>query len=308
MTIAFITGVSGFAGQHLAKLLLSKDWEVSGLDIHPASALSSFYHADITDRVALEQALDIVRPDVVFHLAGVLKSEKPDRFYAVHVLGTTALLDAIANLGLQARTLIASSSAVYGAGLGRRPITENFMPRPITHYALSKLAQEMVASYYHTTFNLPILYARTFNLLGSGLSQEMSCSSFARQIAQAEIGNAPATIQTGDLSPQRDFVDVRDAVRAYMLLVEQGQAGQVYNVASGQTISIRQCLDFLRKQARIPIGTVLDPARIQKNDIPIQVGSAKFIKNEVNWEAKIPSEESLLDLLNDWRRKVNKNE
>ncbi len=304
MTTAFITGISGFVGQHLANLLLDKGWTVTGSDIQPASAISSFYHADITDRVALERALDIVRPDVVFHLAGVLKSENPSAFYAVQVLGTTALLDAIVNLGLKPRIFIASSSAVYGAGLGRRPITEKFKPRPATHYALSKLAQEMIASHYHTVFNLPIIYARTFNLLGPGLSQVMACSSFARQIALAEKEDSPTIIQTGNLSSQRDFVDVRDAVRAYMLLAKEGRVNQVYNVASGQTTSIRQCLDFLRKQAKITVEAVLDPTRIQKNDIPIQRGSAKILRAETGWETEISREKSLTDLLNDWRRKV----
>ncbi len=304
MTTAFITGVSGFVGSHLSRYLLDRGWHVSGQDLRPAPAISAFYQSDLQDRLTLRKALDETRPDVIFHLAGVLKSELAENFYTAHVLGTVVLLEAIVESGLRPKVLIASSSAIYGTGLGRRPITESFKLRPVTQYAASKVAQEVVALRYFTASNLPVMYVRAFNLLGPGLSPQMACSAFARQIALAERQGTPSTITTGDLSARRDFVDVRDAVRAYVLLAEKGQAGQAYNVASGRAVAIRECLDFLRKQARVPTEAVLDPARVQKNDVPIQIGSAKCLREQTGWEPEISTEQSLLDLLNDWRQRV----
>ncbi|GAB4503729.1 MAG: hypothetical protein Fur0043_07210 [Anaerolineales bacterium] len=233
-----------------------------------------------------------------------MKSDDLGSYYRTHVFGTIALLEALLKTGLRPRVVIFSSSAVYGSGRGRRPITEAFRPRPITHYAVSKLAQEFAAFRYHTAFGLPVLCVRTFNLLGPGLSPVMACSDFARQIAQAEKRGRPATISTGNLDARRDFVDVRDAVRAYALLAEKGRPGQVYNVASGRAVSIRECLDLLREQTRVPIETVVDPARVQQNDIPVQVGSAERLRRLTGWKPEISVEQSLVDLLEDWRQKV----
>ena len=304
MTTAFITGISGFVGSHLSRYLLDCGWHVSGQDLKPAPNISALYQSDLQDRPALQKALVETRPDVVFHLAGVLKSEHAEHFYTAHVLGTVALLETIARTGFRPKVLVASSSAVYGTGLGRRPITEGFKLRPVTQYAASKVAQEVVALRYFTAFDLPVICMRTFNLLGPGLSPDMACSAFARQIALAEKQGSPSTITTGDLSAMRDFVDVRDAVRAYVLLAEKGQAGQTYNVASGQPVAIRGCLDFLRKQARVPIEAVLDHSRVQKNDVPIQIGSAKRLQEQTGWEPEISTERSLLDLLNEWRQRI----
>ena len=300
---AFITGVSGFVGYHLSSCLLDFGWRVSGSDLQPAPEISSFYQADINDRQLLRRAIQETKPDVIFHLAGVIKSDTPDKFYQTHVLGTVALLDAVVDSGLRPIVFIASSSAVYGSGLGSRPITEQFKPRPATHYGVSKLAQELAALHYFTSFGLPVIRVRTFNLLGPGLSPQLACSAFARQIAQAEKNRMLSTILTGNISTRRDFVDVRDAVRAYVLLVERGEAGQAYNVASGQAVAIQECLDFLRKQAKVQVDAVVDPSRMQEDDIPVQAGSIKRLQATTGWEIRISNQQSLLDMLDDWRQK-----
>ena len=305
MKQAFITGISGFVGSHLTNYLLLNKWNVAGSDLQqPATEVPAFFQADINDSDAIQHAIRETQPDVVFHLAGMLKAEKSEHFYTLHVLGTVTLLDAIVASGLHPKVLIAGSGAVYGTGLGRKPITENFRIQPITQYAASKVTQEVVAQRYFDAIGLPVIRLRTFNLLGPGLSPQMACSSFARQIALAEKQGMTSTITTGDLNAQRDFVDVRDAVRAYVLLAERGQAGQVYNVASGRAVAIRECLDFLQRQARVPIEEVLDPTRVQKNDVSIQVGSAKRLHEQTGWKPEISIEQSLLDLLNYWRQKL----
>jgi len=303
MRNAFIVGISGFVGKHLSRFLADDGWNVSGYDRQAARGFPA-YVGDLLDRAVVEKALLETRPDVIFHLAGVLKSEQPEQFYTTHVLGTVSLLDVVVKNGMHPTVLIASSSAVYGAGVGGKPITEGFKPRPVTHYAVSKLAQEMAALRYWTAFGLPIILVRTFNLLGPGLSPEMACSAFARQIAQAERQGRPAAISTGNLDSKRDFVDVRDAACAYALLAEKGCSGQVYNVASERAVGIRECLDFLRKHARVPIEIVTDQRRAQQNDIPIQVGSAERLRLSTGWKAGISFEQSLLDMLEDWRNKI----
>lgn len=157
--------------------------------------------------------------------------------------------------------------------------------------------------YFHV-HGLHVICVRMFNLLGPGLSVGMACSSFACQIALAEKSGKPAVIKTGNLDAKRDFVDVRDAVRAYELIAKKGKPGEAYNVASGRTVAIGKCLDILLKQAKVPVEAVVDPAKVQSNDVPIQVGSAKKLKDAVRWSPRISLNNSLLDLLNDWRERV----
>lgn len=300
-----ITGISGFVGNHLASHLSEKGWNVSGYDLRRPHAECDFYAGDLSDTLALGNALEDSAPEVIFHLAGILKSEAYEDFYKVHVLGTISLLDAIVAKGLSPTVIVASSSAVYGPGMGRKPITEGFGLRPQTHYALSKAAQEMAALRYYHVFGLPVICVRTFNLLGPGLSPEMACSSFAQQIALAEKNGKPAIISTGDLSAERDFVDVRDAVCAYAMIAKKGKPADVYNVCSGNAVAVSECLNLLLKQARVPVEAVLDPARVQKNDVPIQIGSARKLNETAGWKPRVSLKKSLMDLLNYWREHVD---
>lgn len=306
MTRALITGASGFVGAHLTNQLMSSGWDVAGYDLRkPSHSKIPCFTGDLHRGEGMVQALKEFQPDLIFHLAGILKSEKPETFYNVHVLGALALFEAVVDAGLHPTIVLAGSSAVYGSGMGKRPITESFRPRPLTHYAVSKLAQEQIALRYFAAFHLPVICVRTFNLLGPGLSPDMAPSAFARQIAQAEKAGKPAKIFTGDLSAQRDYLDVRDAARAYALLAERGKAGQTYNVCSGQAVSIQYCLQILLDEVRIPVEAILDPLRVQRQDVPVQVGSAKKIRQLTGWKPEIDIRQSLVDLLNDWREKIN---
>jgi GDP-4-dehydro-6-deoxy-D-mannose reductase len=306
----FVTGAAGFVGTYLISYFRSLGCSVVGYDLQAPSEENgkTFYKGDISSQkgqACLAQVLEDFRPDVIFHLAGVLKTSKIDEYYNVHVMGTIGLLESVAGLGLKPRVVVASSSAVYGARNDTKHITEFFQPHPVTHYATSKLTQEVVALRYSTAFDLPVMCVRTFNLLGPGLSSDMAPSAFAKQIAQAEKVGKPAKIFTGAITARRDYVDVRDAIRAYALIAELGKAGQVYNVCSGKAVSIQKCLQILLDQARIPIEVSLDPARMQKLDIPIQIGSPKKIQQLTGWKPGINVKESLMDLLNDWREKIN---
>ncbi len=307
MKRVFITGFSGFIGQSLRKYLTSKGALVFGFD-RRANEEERVFGGDLTDPQSLLRALEKAQPDIIFHLAGILKAPEMATFYNVHVLGTATLFDAILEIGLKPRILIASSGAVYGKGAGAKPIAETFSPRPLTHYAVSKLAQEQVALRYRHAYQLPVMIARTFNLLGAGLSPQLAPSAFAKQIAQAEIKHKPKVIHTGDLSALRDYVDVRDAVRAYDMIARRGTPGQIYNVCSGKAVSMEECLRILSSRARVEIERVFDPQRRQNHDVPIQVGDPQKMERELGWRAQIPIERSLLDLLNDWRKKIKQEE
>jgi GDP-4-dehydro-6-deoxy-D-mannose reductase len=299
-----ITGISGFVGTHLASHLSEKGWNVAGFDSRLPRVYCDFYSGDLHDEAALKNAVGKSAPDVIFHLAGILKSEVYEELYKAHVFGTVSLLDAIVASGMSPTVVVASSSAAYGSSKGRRHITEKQVLKPQTHYALSKAAQEMVAIRYFQVHGLNVVCVRTFNLLGPGLSPDMACSSFARQIASAEKSGKSSVISTGVLTAKRDFVDVRDAVRAYELIAKKGKPGEVYNIASGRAVAISECLDILLKQAKVRVEAVLNPAKVQKNDVPIQIGSAKKLNEATGWSPGIALKKSLIDLLNDWRERI----
>jgi GDP-4-dehydro-6-deoxy-D-mannose reductase len=297
-----ITGITGFVGSHLKEYVHGQNTTVSGFDMRPGTS-ANYYQGDITDRSTVEHVLHETKPDVIFHLAGMIKSPEPDALYKANLLGTVALFDSILKSELRPLVVVASSSAVYGHRSGEEPISETADIHPITHYAASKAAQEMAALMYFNAQELPVIIMRMFNLLGPGLSPDLACSSFARQIAMAEIGGS-AEISTGNLNAQRDFIDVRDAVRAFVLAAEKGTPGQIYNVCSGRAVKIQACLDEMISMSSRQIKVNIDAGRLQRNDVPIQIGNAEKIKQATGWSPQIPLKQSLSDLLNDWRQKI----
>ncbi|MCJ7533101.1 MAG: GDP-mannose 4,6-dehydratase [Anaerolineales bacterium] len=309
-TRILITGIAGFGGIHLASSLLGAGQEIFGIDMsHLRTPLE--YHKDVTvsvgnicDKEFIKRVLSEFKPDVIYHLAGVLKSDQLKDFYDTHVWGTLVLLDTVKEAGLKPKILVVSSSAVYGEGYRKREITEKFKYRPQTPYAMSKVIQEMIAHYYYSVFNYPIFFARTFNLIGPGQPNNLACSGFAYQIAKAEkLQNN--LIRVGNLLAFRDFVDVRDVVHAYRLIVNHGKPGEFYNVCSGKATSIEICLETLIKLSQMPIKVECDPEKEQKNDVSYQVGNPGKIIRHTGWKAELPIERSLMDLLNYWRQNIS---
>ena len=300
---ALITGISGFVGGHLNGHLLGLGWQVFGFDKRAPGDEPNVLTGDMKDHDALRSAFQASRPDVVFHLAGLIKSDQPEAVYQANVIGTVNLFECVMELEQRPVVLMASSSAVYGPGFGGRPITENFKPRPMTHYAVSKLAQEMVALRYFAASGIPVMIVRMFNLLGPGQPPDLACSAFALQIALTETlgGNE---IVTGDLGARRDFVDVRDAVRAFALAAEKGKPGQIYNVCSGHAVLMRKCLDEMLSMSTRQFRIRMDAGKIQKNDVPVQVGNAGKLNKATGWHPQIRRKQSIFDLLNYWRLKV----
>lgn len=302
MQRALITGISGFVGRHLQEELIRAGWQVFGFDIRAAG--ENVFVGDLSDRAALTRAVADCQPHAVFHLAGIIKSDDAEMYYKSNLFGTLSLLEAIVQSELRPKLLLASSSAVYGLTKGSRPITERSTLRPVTEYAVSKIAQETAALRYHYAFGLPVIVVRMFNLLGPGQSPDLACSAFARQIALAEV-TEQNEIVTGNLDAKRDFVDVRDTVRAFALLAEKGRAGEIYNVCSGRAVAIQKCLREMMSRSRKQLSARIEAARVQKNDIPVQVGSFQKLRKATGWNPRIPLNESLADLLNDWRERVS---
>ncbi len=300
---ALVTGVSGFVGGHLARFLISQGWQVFGFDRHRTSVDGNLYIGDLMNRTVLARTLRECQPEAVFHLAGLIKSAQPEPLYKANLLGTIKLFESVLELSYRPVVIVASSSAVYGSGLGCRPITERFKPRPTTHYAMSKLTQEIAALRYFDAFQLPVIIIRMFNLLGPDQSPDLAGSAFARQIAWAEK-NGDNEIVTGDLNAYRDFVDVRDAVRAFALLAEKGKSGQIYNVCSGQAVLVRKCLDLMLSMSSREFKVRVDTDKFQKNDVLIQIGSAQKLHQLTGWRPEISLQQSLSDLLDYWRQKV----
>lgn len=303
-----ITGMTGGIGKHLAEYLLWHGIQVHSLQRkwpdNSAPSIIDTQHihiGNILDSQSLIAVLNKVRPTHIYHLAGCIDRDviEGGLNYETNVTGTVKLLNAIRTVGLTPKVLITSSSAVYG-GSSHLPIREDAEFRPLTHYAVSKVSQEMVALQYHLTYGLPIVRVRTFNVIGPNLAPSLLCSALAQQIALAEKMGETA-IQIGNLRPQRDYTDVRDVIQAYHLLMESGQPGEAYNVCSMITHSVKECLDVLVSKSKVPISVKIDKARYRDSEIEIQVGDATKTSRLTGWKPTISFEQSLGDLLNSWR-------
>lgn len=310
LTRALITGIAGFCGQHLAMQLGATGAQVTGVDLHPNNITTSLcYQADITDEAQLRSILLQAQPEAIFHLAALTTPQAPyAELHRINALGTLALLNATQRVCPESVILIAGSSAAYGkTETAELPIRESQPFRPLTAYAVSKIAQEMLGYQHYAAQGARVICTRTFNLTGPGESENFVSSAFARQIAEIEAGKREPVIRVGNLEAIRDFTDVRDAMRAYILLAEQGLPGEVYNVCSGQGARVRQVLELLLELSTCAnIEVQIDPARLQPADVPIQIGSAEQHHALTGWTPTITLRETLRDVLNSWRQRVHK--
>jgi GDP-4-dehydro-6-deoxy-D-mannose reductase len=213
------------------------------------------------------------------------------------VLGTQNLIDAILRSGVRPWLMVAGSSAVYGSH--PEVLSETDPLQPETFYALTKAAQEMVASRSSVRDQLPVAITRTFNLVGPGLQEALVLGNAARQIVRAERGGETA-IRLGNLRARRDFVDVRDAVRAYLALARSGSTG-VYNVCSGATYSVEECIERLTQLSEVPVEVVVEQERERKVDTARQQGSYDKIERATGWAPEISLDKSIEDLLDQCR-------
>lgn len=305
-----VTGAAGFAGSHLLDLLAADGlpvvaWRRPGeaLPAPPIGAGCTWMEVDILDRAAVERAVRDAAPSVVYHLAGAAHVghswSDSAATLAVNVLGTVHVLSALAARPAPPRALVSGSALVYRQQ--DRAIAEDDPLGPASPYGVSKLAQELTAVHAWRELGLPVVITRSFNHIGPRQSPSFSSASFARQIALAEAGRAPAELRVGNLEPRRDLTDVRDIVSAYRLLAARGRPGRVYNVCSGRAVRVGDVLDGLVAQARVPIAIRVDETLLRPHDAPLVLGNPGRLHEDTGWEPRVPLARTLCDLLEYWR-------
>ncbi len=315
---ALITGV-GFVGRHLSHYLVEEQGlEVTGTALHSFQEENlfqgySYENCDVCNQGLLEELLAKCRPDYIFHLAAqssVARSWKqPQETMEINLLGLLNLLEAVRKQGIDPKILIPCSSDEYGKVEEKDiPITEDHPLRPQNPYALSKLFQELLARQYYESYKTYIVMTRAFNHTGPGQREGFVCSDFAKQIAEAEAGIREPVVYVGNLSARRDFTDVRDIVRAYWLVINQGKPGETYNVCSERAYAIKKILDILLEMTKTAIEVRVDPEKNRPVDTPVLVGDASKIRKLTGWRPEISFEKTLEDVLNYWRRKIGTKE
>jgi GDP-4-dehydro-6-deoxy-D-mannose reductase len=303
-----VTGVSGFVGHHLAPALAALGAEVYGVGLEaepPALPLAGWQVAELRDTAALTRALAAVRPESIVHLAGQSSAarsfEDPEATFALNALGTWNLLRAVLEAAPGARTLVIGTSDAYGPQPEGTRVTEEAPFRPVSPYALSKAAADAFARVYGTQNGLDVIRTRSFGHTGPGQPPAFVAPSFAQQIAAIEAGRADPVLRVGNLAVMRDLLDVRDVVRAYLALLERGVRGAAYNVCRGTGIELTRMVEMLVERARVRITVETDPKRLRPADVPYLVGDPSAIERDTGWRASIPLEQTLEDLLAEWR-------
>ncbi len=308
----FITGATGFAGRHLMRALPPSEYSVYGTTYpqppHPSE--KNISPLDLRSERDVFEAIRFARPEWVFHLAAVSNVrqswERKKETMETNVIGTFFLFEAVKKFRPEARILFISSSDIYGfppatEGAAPQPLSEDDPFQLVSPYALSKFGGELMAGFYRRSEGLDVVIARPFPHTGPGQSPDFVCSDWARQIIQIDRGSQDPIIRVGNTDVLRDFTDVRDAVRAYVLLLDRGKPGEVYNVCSGRGTALREILGILLASSVRKVRVEQDPEKLRKADIPRLVGDNRKIRAETGWEPGIPLERTLADLLDYWR-------
>lgn len=331
-----VTGATGFVGRYLVSALLAAGHEVWGTRSNGAgnptgasSESASFWSAfqvgmtererrsalwqrgtwspipvDIRDRSAVERMMREIQPEAVIHLAAISSVQRawqqPGLVLETNIIGSLNLFSAFAQVNPHGILLSIGSSEEYGPPRSSA-ITEDHPTNPVNPYGISKLAQGHLALQFHRQYGLKAVHLRPFNHIGPGQGLGFVASDFAYQVAKIEADLAPPEIAVGNLGAERDFLDVRDVVSAYLLALSRAEPGRIYNLASGRGYRIRQVLDILLSLAKRPISVYVDPARLRPVEVPTLVGDASLFRRTTGWEPCYTLEESLRDILDYWR-------
>jgi len=333
-----ITGALGFVGLQLTRALLRAGIPVFGAGRHdadhplpervgdftlrgPADFLPGavIYDGDpgeflyqplaLEDGAAVRDLLALAQPSMVYHLAAqssaAVSFRDPVDTFQSNVMGTLNLLEAVRALPATQRpvTLSVGSCEEYGPhAADTHPLTEDTPLQPISPYAVSKVSQTLLCRQYVKAWDLPVIIVRAFSHTGPGQDARFVYPSFARQIAAAEAGQGPTEILHGNLSPMRDFLDVRDVICAYRTLMKEGLPGEIYNVSSGRGLTIMEGLEIMLQESRVAITLKQDPDRMRPADIPVMVGDNTKLCQETGWMPEWDITQTLLALLEDARK------
>ena len=322
-----ITGFTGFVGSHMADLLLEEtDCEVYGalrwrspkenvqhiLD-HPRVHLVEM---DLLDSPSVDSAIRTVQPDYVLHFAAQSSPQAsfkvPRITLSTNIEGSVNLFEAIAHLApSHTRTLVISSSEVYGNPLPEEvPINEGNPIRAANPYSISKVGEDFMAQYYQKAYDLDMVITRMFSHEGSRRGLDFALSSFAYQIAQAEKkgkAGAPHTVRVGNLHSVRTYIHIRDAIRAYVLAMDKGEKGAIYNIGGNSSYTVGQALDLMITRSKLTLSDfniVVDPKLLRPTDITLQIPDCSKFKKQTGWEPASGLPEIVDDLLDWWRARV----
>jgi len=314
-TRILITGGTGFVGGHLVEYLAKQGYmniHVTHLGsnesiVHQLIDSQHIHRVDLTQDQQVNDLWKTIQPEAIFHLASLSSVGNSFNQVADVLQNNTQLqvriLEAMKKSDVASRLLAISSGEVYGkTRVDEQPIAESQEFRPVNPYAVSKVTQDVLAYMYGETSNLDIVRVRPFNHTGARQSPDFVISSYAKQIAEIEAGKRQ-TVEVGNLEASRDFSDVSDIVRAYVVLMQSGTKSDVYNVGSGQAIKIHEILDILISLAKSPIATEQVQNRMRPSDVPIAVADISKIR-KLGWEPTVPLNETLQKVLDYWRTQV----
>ena len=306
--------MTGFVGGHLVRSLLADGWQVHGTlltfvtETPPPGTTGT--PVDITDADGMAALMDDVRPDAIFHLAGAASVGQsfsdPDGTWKVNVEGTRGVLEGMRRAAPDARMVIALSGEEYGrVPLDQLPVTEDTPLNPLSPYAESKVAADELCLEYERQHRLAVLRLRAFNQLGPGQDPRFVVPSICKQIADAEMaGDTVCQLHLGNIETRRDFIDVRDMIAAYRVLIDRGDPVQTYLAGRGRSQSVRELVDIAVSLARIPVEVVSDPSRIREGEQSDLYAEPRALK-ELGWEPRIPLEQSIADTLDYWRDRAH---
>lgn len=316
---ALITGITGFVGSHLAELLLSEGYEVWGTT-RPRSKTDNIdlikyklhlEDADLLDSHSLYSIVSKIKPDYIFHLAAqsFVQSSwaSPANTMELNIVGTVHLFEAVRRAQLNSVIQIACSSEEYGLVYKNElPIKETNPLRPQSPYAVSKVAMDYLGYQYFMSYGLKIIRTRGFNHTGPRRGEVFATSNFAKQIAEIEKGKKQPIIEVGNLDARRDWTDVRDIVRGYLLSVTKGEPGEVYNICAEKAVKVGDMLDILISMSTVKnkIKIKSDQTRMRPSDVPVLLGDCSKFRKVTGWKPEIPFEKTMEDLLNYWRDRV----
>ncbi len=313
-----ITGISGFAGSHLAEYFLAEGkheifgaikWRSDRGNILHIQNRLQLCECDIKDAVAMTAMISEIMPERIFHLAAQsyvpFSWRAPQETLMTNVMGEVNLFEAVRQAKIDPFIQIAGSSEEYGmVHPDEIPIKETNPLRPLSPYGVSKVAQDFLGYQYFKSYGLKIIRTRAFNHTGPRRGVVFATSNFAKQIVEIGKGKREPVIHVGNLDAVRDFLDVRDVARAYALSLEKGKPGEVYNICSGIGIKIKDMLDKLIALSRVDLEIKQDPTRLRPSDVGLLVGSSEKFQKETGWKPEIPFDTTLTDLLDYWKERI----